>query len=115
LDLICRDYTFSVECEENCRNRCHIAFNNDRREIRLHLSNSDLEEFYLIVISFASIINVSISTNYDREHALVFYLNAPPSYEQQEQFGGKRRKLRYLPIPGHERVAPFTSKAILIV
>jgi RNA-dependent RNA polymerase len=62
-----------------------------------------------------SIINVSISTNYDREHALVFYLNAPPSYEQQEQFGGKRRKSRYLPIPGHERVAHFTSKAIRIV
>jgi hypothetical protein len=58
---------------------------------------------------------VSISTNYDREHALVFYLNAAPSYEQQEQVGGKRPKLRYLPIPGHERVASFTSKAIRIV
>jgi hypothetical protein len=110
---ICRDYTFSVECEENCRDRCHMAFNDDRREIRLHLRL--LEEFYIIVIPFASIINVSTSTNYDREHALVFYLNAPPAYEQQEQPGGKRRKLHHIPIPDHERVAPFTSMAIRIV
>jgi RNA-dependent RNA polymerase len=109
---ICRDYTFSVECEEGCSDRCHIAFNPERRQIRLHLRF--LTEFYLIVISFASINTVSTSTNLDRDHALVFYLNVPPSYEK-EQVSGKRLKLSHLPIPGHERVAPFTSMAIRIV
>jgi hypothetical protein len=75
---ICRDYTFSVECEDDCGDRCHITFNPERRQIRIHLRL--MTEFFLIVISFASINTISASTNLDREHALVFYLNAPPSY-----------------------------------
>jgi RNA-dependent RNA polymerase len=50
----------------------------------------------------------------DREHALVFCLNAPPSYEK-EPVSGKRLKLSHLPIPDHERLAPFTLMAIRIV
>lgn len=109
---ICRDYTFSVECEESCYDRCHVKFNNERREIRIHLCL--ITGFYLVVISFASIITVSTSTNLDRESALVFYLSTPPSYEM-EQAGGKRLKLSHLPVPEHERVAPFASNAIRIV
>jgi len=109
---ICRDHTFSIECEENCTDRCHITFNPERRQIRMRLRF--LAEFYLVVISFASINNISTSTNLDREHALVFDLNTPPSYEK-EQVSGKRLKLSHLPIPAHERLAPFTSKAIRIV
>jgi len=73
-----------------------------------------LTEFYLVIISFASINNISTSTNLNREHTLVFNLNAPPSYEK-EQVSGKRLKLSYLPIPAHKRAAPFTSMIIRIV
>jgi RNA-dependent RNA polymerase len=109
---ICRDHTFSIECEESCSDRCHITFNPERRQIRIHLRF--MADLHLIVISFASINNISTSTNLDREHALVFYLNAPPSYEK-EPVSGKRLKLSHLPIPDHERLAPFTSIAIRIV
>ena len=52
--------------------------------------------------------------HFNRKHALVFNLNAPPSYEK-EQVSGKRLKLSYLPIPAHERAAPFTLMIIRIV
>ena len=109
---LCRDHTFSVECEESCSDRCHITFNPERRQIRIHLRF--MTEFYIVVIPFASINTISTSTNLDREHALLFYLNVPPSYEK-EQVSGKRLKLSHLPIPDHERLAPFTSMAIRIV
>jgi hypothetical protein len=112
---ICRDYSFSVECQADFDGRCNITFRDDRREIHIRLRLQD--RIYLIVIAFSSISNISALSNMDREHCLLFHLHTPPSYEQEPAPGGEplRRKLPYLPIAGHDRVAPFTSLAIRVV
>lgn len=115
---ICRDYSFSVECQEDCGDRCDITFENGSREIHIKFRLEDAK--YLIVISFSSIVSISALTNTDREHSLVFALHTPPSYEQERETNGNkhippRLKLPHLSIPDHDRVAPFTSLAIRLL
>ena len=117
---ICRDYSFSVECENLFSDPGNVTFENDRREIHI---NFRLEgKRYLIVIAFSSITSISVSTNMDREHCLFFDLNTPPSYEQESVSHDPRTgraplrlKQPYLPIPEHDRVAPFASLSIRLV
>lgn len=119
---ICRDYSFSVECEKILSDPGNVTFENDRREI--HINFRLEEKQYLIVIAFSSIDSISASTNMDREHALFFDLNTPPSYEKEQESASHdpspgraplRLKRPYLPIPEHDRVAPFASLSIRVV
>ena len=116
---LCRDYAISVECECHCDG--HISFNLERREIRIKIYMED--GTYSLAIAPSSINHLSAS---GMECALVFELNFPPSYEKDQQLLSlpglfafplpiPRTKLSYLPIPNHERVAPFTSLIIRVV
>jgi RNA-dependent RNA polymerase len=116
---ICRDSAFSIECEEFFSEPGNITLEDNRREIRINLRLEGKQ--YLIVIAFSSINTISASTNMDNERCLVFDLNTPPSYEQEQGSVSHdprtplRLKLPYLPIPEHDRVAPFASLAIRVV
>ena len=109
---LCRDYAFSVEAEEHCNDRCHVVFDKDRREIHINLRLNGGQ--YLVVMAYSSIKTVSVSTSVEGEHALVFELYIPPSYEKV-QGRHPRLKLSFLPSPDHERVAPYASLAIRLV
>lgn len=122
----CRDFAFSVECEERCEGRCAITFDNKRREIRIEMKIQ--AQKYAIAIAYSSIETVFSHTNFAGEHSLLFILYTPPSYEKLPfnmneylalQLGLHidlstlpRQKLSFLPLDDHERVAPFTSLAI---
>ena len=113
---LCRDYAFSVECQRNYGDpRCRITFENKAREIHFNLLME--EGMYLIVIAFSSVDSISVLTNMDGDHCLVFDLHTPPSYEKERipPAVPPRLKVPYLPIPEHDRVAPFTSSAIRVV
>ena len=112
---LCRDNAFSVEAEEHCNGRCHVAFNKERREIRIIFRLNGGLDRYLVVMAYSSINAVSASTNVEGEHALVFDLNIPPSYEKMQFFSNLRHKLSFLPFPDHQRVAPYASLAIRLV
>lgn len=110
----CRDFAFSVECEEHCEGRCAITFNDERREIRIEINIQNQQ--YAIAIAYSSITNVlAPHINIGGVHSLLFTLYTPPSYEQIPSANNGivlRRKLSFLPIDDHERVVPFTSLAI---
>jgi hypothetical protein len=68
----------SVECEY--RHDGNISFNFGRGEIRINIPVED--EAYSIAIASSSINHLSASRT---EYALVFELNTPPSYEQEQE------------------------------
>lgn len=118
---LCRDHAISVECEHSCLDS-NISFDSERREIRVHV-----DEINSFAIRSSSIAHLSASAV---ERALVFELEIPPSYEREgvpvvpnnvfdflasDRRPPPRTKLSHLPIPDHERVAPFTSLVIRVI
>uniref|UniRef100_A0A8H7YB62 RNA-dependent RNA polymerase n=1 Tax=Psilocybe cubensis TaxID=181762 RepID=A0A8H7YB62_PSICU len=110
----CRDYVFSIECEHQCDMKTKLLFNAERREIRMNVCHIG-REIYYIAMPFSNIDSIVIDHYLRREAAIVFVLNTAPTYECEEPLSKLRRRLSYLPIPGHERIAPYTSLAIRIV
>lgn len=110
----CRDYVFSIECEQQCDARTRLVFNVERREIRMNIQYADAKIYY-IAIPYSNIDSIIINHYLHREAAIVFSLNTPPTYECDEPPSKLRQRRSYLPIPGHERVAPYTSLAIRII
>lgn len=107
----CRDYVFSIECEHECDGRADLLFNDDRRELRVKLQYQ--EETYFIAMNYSHIDTITMNKYLEIEHAMVFTLNTSPSYERDRQ--PTRQRLSFLPIPDHERVAPYTSLALRLV
>jgi len=107
----CRDYMFSIECEHNCAGEADLLFNDERRELRVKLRNQD--ETYFIAMNYSHIITITMNKYLENKHVIVFTLNTPPSYERDR--GSTRQRLSFLPIPDHERVAPYASLAIRLV
>jgi hypothetical protein len=107
----CRDYVFSIECEQHCAGRADLLFNDDRRELRVKLR--DQEETYFVAMNYSHINSITMNKYLEIEHAMVFTLNTSPSYERDRQ--PARQRLSFLPIPDHERVAPYASLALRLV
>lgn len=110
----CRDYVFSIECEEQCDGRTKLAFSAERREIRINIQYADAN-VYFIALPYSHIDAMTIQYYLRQEAAIVFMLNTPPTYECHEPPSKLRQRLSYLPILGHDRVAPYTSLAIRII
>ncbi|KAF9535863.1 RNA-directed RNA polymerase 2 [Crepidotus variabilis] len=115
----CRDSVFSIECETQCENRCAITFQDERREIRVKIHIDD--ERYLIIMPFPSVREITAHTYLGTEHAIVFSLHNPPSYQKEVALGTQgrqarsRERLSYLPIEEHQRLAPYASLGIRVV
>ncbi|KAJ3516786.1 hypothetical protein NLJ89_g906 [Agrocybe chaxingu] len=109
----CRDQVFSIECEDSCEGRCTLAFSKDQRHLRIALAYES--ETYFVVIPFSHIQFTTVHTYLQDEYAIVFILNTPPTYELYRPPPTPRQRLSFLPIPDHERVAPYASLAIRLV
>jgi len=117
----CRDYVFSIECEERCENRATLAFSDERREIRVSLTKET--ETYYIALSYSSIDNMHAQNYLGQEPSIVFSLNTPPTFEtkhpnpnpQNPRYVEQRRRLSFLPIVRHEELVPYTSLALRLV
>ncbi|KIM48044.1 hypothetical protein M413DRAFT_22601 [Hebeloma cylindrosporum] len=111
----CRDYVFSIECEKDCpgtsSGRADLLFNEERRELRVKFRYQ--EETYFIAMNYSHIDSITMNKYLEIEHAMVFTLNTPPSYERDR--ASTRQRLSFLPIPDHERVAPYASLALRLV
>ncbi|CAA7266596.1 unnamed protein product [Cyclocybe aegerita] len=108
----CRDQVFSIECEDSCEGGCTLAFSKDQRHLRIALLYQS--ETYFVVIPFSHIGFMTAHTYLQDEYAIVFSLNNPPTYELYRP-PTPRQRLSFLPIPDHERVAPYASLAIRLV
>ena len=107
----CRDQTFSIESEENCEGRCDLTFDSERRELRIKLQQ--YPDNYIIAMRYSNIDYITAHHYLHQEPIIFLSLYTPPTYERD----GKplRQRLSYLPLPDHERVAPYASLAIRLV
>lgn len=130
----CRDGVLSVEAEHSPQD-CVLFFDEERRQLRVKFFCPDRTdptgEFgfnYIVAIRLPTIVAISAHTYLQRQPVLVLYLNERPTYERGppdhianlaallQRPALKRAQLSFLPsIPGHQRVAPFTSLAIRLV
>ena len=107
----CRDQTFSIESEEECKGRCNLTFDSERRELRIRLQHH--LDNYIIAIKYSQVNHIT-SHNYLHQEPVIFLsLTSPPTYELDQK--PLRQRLSYLPLPDHERVAPYASLAIRLV
>ena len=110
----CRDEAFSIESETQCAGRCSLLFDDERRELRIKLRQSS--DTYVIAIRFSQLLSISSHTYLSDTPVIFLSLNQPPTYEREGTEGSAlRRRLSFLPIPDHERVAPYASLAIRLV
>ncbi|KAF4623572.1 hypothetical protein D9613_001948 [Agrocybe pediades] len=121
----CRDFVFSIECEERCEVGAGLTFSAERREIRVNLSIGATP--YYIALSYPTINTMHVHNYLGQEPCIVFILNTPPTYETQHPNASmsdfitprnsepKRRRLSYLPISRHDEVAQYTSLALRLV
>lgn len=107
----CRDQMFSIESEEYCEGRCYLTFDSERRELRIKLQQ--YPENYIIAIKYSHLIYITAHHYLDREPVIFLALHTPPTYERDTK--PLRQRLSYLPLPDHERVAPYASLAIRLV
>ncbi|EAU92881.1 RNA-directed RNA polymerase 2 [Coprinopsis cinerea okayama7 len=130
----CRDGVVSIEAEDSPR-VCILCFDEDRRQFRIKFvpSTASTNQEYIIAIRTSSIQSMSVHTYLYRENVLLFFLSDPPTYETvptsvsleqamsalstQPNSNSRplRRQLTFLPIPNHERVAPFASLVVRLV
>jgi len=108
----CRDQTFSIESEENCTGRCQLTFDSERREMRIKLQ--EFSDTYIIAMKYSQINHIT-AHNYlsDQEPVIFLSLSVPPTYERDKK--PLRQRLSHLPLPDHERIAPYASLAIRLV
>lgn len=125
----CRDQTFSVESEEECEGHCDLTFNSENRELRISLQQN--LKTYIIAMKYSQIDYITAHYYLHQEPVIFFSLNTPPTYELDENTQNPllqnlflsilnnekplRQRLSFLPIPDHERVAPYASLAIRLV
>ncbi|KAF9478036.1 RNA-dependent RNA polymerase [Pholiota conissans] len=130
----CRDYVFSVECEYECEGAASLAFNAEKRELRITLRCDG--QIYHIAISHSQIREITAHEYLGNVPAIVFTLHSPPTYECDIPFENltigsdphdavrqsplidkayRRRRLSFLPIPDHQRVCPYASLVIRLI
>ncbi|KAF7339727.1 RNA-dependent RNA polymerase [Mycena sanguinolenta] len=108
----CRDSVFSVEWETNITGGS-IKVNDERREFRIEILRP--EATFCVAIRFSRISHIQIQMDQSTtDWTIFFWLSEPPNYESSTGTG-LRQRLSCLPIPDHERVAPFTSLAIRLI
>ncbi|KAF8167941.1 RNA-directed RNA polymerase 2 [Crassisporium funariophilum] len=108
----CRDQVFSVESEEHCEGHCSVGFHAERRELRVKLMNNLNTDTYNVVIHYSHINSIT-AHHYLSDAVIILFLNTPPTYERDQT--PLRQRLSHLPIPDHERVAPYASLVIRLV
>lgn len=114
----CRDYVFSIECEKVFNRQSAIAsFKDDRRELQIEFQHE--EETFIIAINQSQINEVTVHHYLEQEPIILLSLTIPPTYMRklaQSSSGSPGfKRLAFLPIPDHERVAPYASLAIRLV
>ncbi|KAF8973725.1 RNA dependent RNA polymerase-domain-containing protein [Flammula alnicola] len=107
----CRDYVFSIESETYCDSPASLTFSDERRELRIELQQDF--ETYFIAIHYSHINETSVHHYLETDPVIFFSLNTPPTYERNGV--PLRQRLSFLPIPDHQRVAPYASLAIRLV
>ncbi|KAF8912826.1 RNA-directed RNA polymerase 2 [Gymnopilus junonius] len=108
----CRDYVLSIECEDQCTEQATLGFDSDRREIRIRLQR---DKTYFIVAPYSHINSIHVHNYLGNEPSIVLTLNTALRYECETGSQPPRRRLSFLPIPGHERVVPFASLVLRLV
>nr|GAT49769.1 predicted protein [Mycena chlorophos] len=111
----CRDSVFSAEWEARVNGTLKV--NEERREFRLEIANG-LEPLF-VVIRFSRILHVSsyFELSADAPGIVFFHLSDPPNFESgvAGDLRALRKRLSYLPLNNHERVAAFTSLELRLV
>lgn len=106
----CRDYVFSIEWEKTFPNSCcTLSFDNERREIRIRIT--DTSPPLAIVTRLSNISEVSVH-QYLTSNIIFFSFLVPPSFEEEHS---PRRRLQALPLDDHDTVAPFTSHSLRLL
>ncbi|KAF9015323.1 RNA-directed RNA polymerase 2 [Cyathus striatus] len=109
----CRDYVFSIESEESCEHSCFLCFNEERRELQIKLSRAS--ETFIVAIRFSHIQYLSAHVALSSDPVIYLSLEVPPSYEKEMGPSQPRKRLSFLPIADHERVAPYCSQSIRLI
>ncbi|KAF8807563.1 RNA-directed RNA polymerase 2 [Phlegmacium glaucopus] len=108
----CRDQTFSIESEKNCEGHCDLTFDSERKEMRIKLQ--ELFDTYIIAIKYSQVNYITAHNYLSHQEPIIFFsLSLPPTYERDRK--PLRQRLSHLPLPDHERVAPYASLAIRLV
>lgn len=117
---LCRDYDTSVEWEKNVTGACYLAFQNDRREIIVHIIQGSQK--YAIQIRRSQIRSISLHTYLGQEPVIHFDFDSPPIFLHEHASINPRsakyplhRRLSALPMDDHARTAPFTSQSLRLV
>ncbi|KAF9270384.1 RNA-directed RNA polymerase 2 [Marasmius fiardii PR-910] len=111
---MCRDWVYSPEWELLCVPTATLSFNPDRREIRIRVRHPTYPNGHLAIVMRLS--RIRSTYFFDLEDPVIFFDMAyPPSFEREPAAVGQRERLPHLPVPSHDRLAPFISHSLRIV
>ncbi|KAG7099381.1 hypothetical protein E1B28_001236 [Marasmius oreades] len=111
---LCRDYVYSPEWEVPCTPTAKLSFNLSRREIRIRIRHPTYPSGHLAIAMRLSHIKTTY-THFLRDPVIFFDMAYPPSFEKEPASGGQRSRLPHLPIPAHNKLAPFISHSLRVV
>ncbi|ESK98362.1 hypothetical protein Moror_112 [Moniliophthora roreri MCA 2997] len=110
----CRDYVYSSEWELQCAPTGKLSLNLDRRELRIRFEHPSYPSGRLaIAVRLSDILQAHTYLYHTKDPVIFLSLDHAPSFETEPATPGSlRQRLPFLPVPGHERVAPFTSESL---
>ena len=131
LGWFCRDQTFSIEWEQQCRSFGQLTYDAERRAFQIRIFGE--EDTRIIVIHVAGIYWASAHVDaqddatiiLESRHAHSFETGPPEHHEMLEQLsispiarsrsGGPQRRRWCAIDPEHESVAPYVSNTVRVI